>query len=656
MIILIRRWLKGGGLQIVLWVVLIIMALVFLLPDIPHMSRRSATWIATVNGQELMSDTLERKVAAFEEQLQQARRQWGQYADALFKMMKMKLDPKQMALEQMVQEALLDQAAQKLSVQLHHEYTNDKLANPYFLQSISDLIPLYALDSTGINEQALNAHLQRFGLSSHDFNQELQHALKRQFLIDMLTAASYIPSFEIREQIVNMYGLKKFSILTFSLDKLYQEEKRKEVSVQELKKFFDRNSKRYVIPEQRFGLIWKFTPQQYGITVNKEEIEAFYNTHKVKQFAEKPAQVQVRRILFKIDAEENLPEIMEKVRSVREELLKNPDQFAEKAKELSEDSETAKKGGLLPFFSRGTREKEFEKTALLLKQDGDISHVVRTNEGIEILQRVSKKTQTFKPLSQVEDQIRKKIELRSFKEQFLQDMKELLEEGEVSEEALEAFIKKRGGTAQNVGPLAKDQPDQLKLVQKLFRLGKGGLSFYIEDSTGVAVKLTDSEKEHLPAFDTIKKDVEQDLYREQATKQLQTVIANVRKKTATQSMSDITREFGGSIQTVDWIAKSDTKKLEELKNKGIPVESIFELEKVGSVTTTEDNEMGYLIRLDDIKPLPDEIFNEKKMEALASCTKEQVGQIESGFVASLYRNAIINTSESMPFSNEDNAV
>ena len=53
--------------------------------------------------------------------------------------------------------------------------------------------------------------------------------------------------------------------------------------------------------------MYRFSPTGYGITASNEEIERYYNNNKA-QYIDKPAQIQVRRILL------NLPLVRKKLR------------------------------------------------------------------------------------------------------------------------------------------------------------------------------------------------------------------------------------------------------------------------------------------------------------------------------------------------------
>lgn len=65
--------------------------------------------------------------------------------------------------------------------------------------------------------------------------------------------------------------------------------------------------------------------------------------------------------------------------------------FAELAKEKSEDRQSAVKGGELPWFGAGRMVKEFEEAAFALQENGDISKPVRTPYGWHIIKRMNQR-------------------------------------------------------------------------------------------------------------------------------------------------------------------------------------------------------------------------------------------------------------------------
>ncbi len=57
----------------------------------------------------------------------------------------------------------------------------------------------------------------------------------------------------------------------------------------------------------------------------------------------------------------------------------------------SEDKGSAKKGGELPWFGTGRMVPEFEKTAFALKNDGEISDIIKTSYGYHIIKRLERR-------------------------------------------------------------------------------------------------------------------------------------------------------------------------------------------------------------------------------------------------------------------------
>jgi len=71
--------------------------------------------------------------------------------------------------------------------------------------------------------------------------------------------------------------------------------------------------------------------------------------------------------------------------------IKQGEDFAELAKEYSEDRGSARKGGELPWFSTGRMVKEFEDAAFALSSIGEVSQPVRTGFGWHIIKLLDKK-------------------------------------------------------------------------------------------------------------------------------------------------------------------------------------------------------------------------------------------------------------------------
>jgi peptidyl-prolyl cis-trans isomerase C len=133
--------------------------------------------------------------------------------------------------------------------------------------------------------------------------------------------------------------------------------------------------------------------------LSDEEIQKYYERSKEAQFTT-PAQRCVRHILFTKDQKE-------KAEDVKQQLEDGGD-FAELAKENSEDPGSAENGGDLGCLSKGETVPEFEQAAFGAEQ-GEIVGPVQTEFGYHILQITDVKPEQTRPLQEVESQIRSQL-------------------------------------------------------------------------------------------------------------------------------------------------------------------------------------------------------------------------------------------------------
>jgi len=106
-----------------------------------------------------------------------------------------------------------------------------------------------------------------------------------------------------------------------------------------------------------------------------------------------PGQVTVAHIMIKAGKDLH-GEDSSNVRKKIDELytkVKAGEDFAELAKQFSDDKGSSRKGGELPAFGTGRMVPEFEKAAFALQKDGDFSQPVQTMYGWHIIKRLSKK-------------------------------------------------------------------------------------------------------------------------------------------------------------------------------------------------------------------------------------------------------------------------
>jgi len=120
----------------------------------------------------------------------------------------------------------------------------------------------------------------------------------------------------------------------------------------------------------------------------EEEISNFYKEH-MEDF-NVPEQRKVALIkIEKKPTEADEQDVRERAYEIRDEILKGRD-FADAAKEYSDDDVTAPNGGDLGFFKKGDMVNEFGEAAFSLKP-GEVSKPVRTTYGYHLIKVEEKK-------------------------------------------------------------------------------------------------------------------------------------------------------------------------------------------------------------------------------------------------------------------------
>jgi peptidyl-prolyl cis-trans isomerase D len=642
MITAMRKHIKSRGFKILLWICLLAVAGIFSVVELIKNAFAPAQWIAKINGTAITYPAFARKVFYQEQEIKAIRAQLGSYADVWFQMLGISTDPQEQALEILTQETLLNQAVKKAGIVADQELSKEWLRNPEFLQTIGDLVPPFAVENGIINPQVLRSYLQRSGLSNAEFETALAQALQRMTFSQLVKGAYHVPAIAIKNHFINEHSGKKFTIASVSFDAIKDTVKKEAVEQSEIEAFYNAHKNDYAVAEKRSGTWWTFDPALYGITVSPTEIEQYYKAHQ-SEYVEKPAQVQVRRILFAVTDPAQEIALSQKAEQVRAELEQNPASFAQVAQEISDDKASAVQGGLLPFFAKGTQEKQREMAAFVLKNDGDISPVIKTEKGFEILQRVARKAPETKSLASVESAIKNTLVKKKFAAQFTADARKVIEQAKSNPAALEEFVAAKQAKKQSITATA-DQATPV--AQALFKLKQGMIAPVMSGQEGNLVQLQSINERYVPALSEIKNNVLDDIYSQKAREKMQEVAQTVKPLLAAGDQQALGSIKGVTVETTGMLKKADKNSLELLQRKGIPTAQLFQLEQAGAIITAPSAQNLYVIKLNEVEPLDQAQFDAKKEEITHHLTNQGSLVLLNGVVASLYRNATIKLNSS----------
>lgn len=142
-----------------------------------------------------------------------------------------------------------------------------------------------------------------------------------------------------------------------------------------------------------------------SLEVSDAEAETFYKANPDK--FSRPAEVNARHILLKVEKDATPEVVAEKEAKAKELLEKAKVQGADFAALARENSEcpSAPKGGDLGFFAEGQMVEPFSKAAFALDK-GQISDIVRTDFGFHIIKLEDKRDAGTMGMDEVKEQIK----------------------------------------------------------------------------------------------------------------------------------------------------------------------------------------------------------------------------------------------------------
>ncbi len=164
------------------------------------------------------------------------------------------------------------------------------------------------------------------------------------------------------------------------------------------------------------------------INIGAAEVKKYYDEH--KDAFVRPEQVLLAEI--SLSTEGKKPDEIAAIRKKAEDLrdrIKKGDDFGELAKRYSEGP-TAKQGGELGEFERGQLSKQIEEVVFKMDRH-DITDVIQTKTGFEILKVVDHYQAGLQPMAKVENEILNRLYMQQVQPELRNFLAELREESYV---------------------------------------------------------------------------------------------------------------------------------------------------------------------------------------------------------------------------------
>lgn len=395
----IRDNSQGWIAKTIIGVIVVLMALTGF--DAIIQSTSNSQNAADVNGEKITQSSLN---AAVDMQRRQLIQQFGKDFDASL------LDDKllrQASLDSLIDRTLLLQGAKEAGMGF-----SDASLDQLILQT-----PAFQVDGK-FNAARFDQILQQQGMSRMEFRERL----KQDVLVSQLQASLAASNFVTDAELENFVRLDK-QTRDFASQTIHIDTKSVDISDDELKAYYDEHKDQYMSPEQVVVEYVELRKESFfaQAEASDEELQALYQ----KEIANLAEQRRAAHILLEVNDKLSDEQAKAKLAEVAERLKQGED-FAKLAEEVSQDPGSASNGGDLGFAGPGVYDPEFEKSLYVLKKD-EVSAPVRSSFGWHLIKLLDVQAPEVPSFDSLKAKLEREVKAQQVEQRFVEAAKELEE-------------------------------------------------------------------------------------------------------------------------------------------------------------------------------------------------------------------------------------
>ena len=555
--------IRDGASGILAYIIVILIAIPFAFWGIQEYFGGPADQkVAEVNGEEITK-------RLFDVQLQDQRRYLksilGTSFDSLYSD---ENQLKQNVLDTLIQNALLGEETKSAG----YRVSNAKLAER--IQSVPQF-----QESGRFSQTRYQQLLSSQGRSPGEFEEQL----RQEESINQYQGSAVFSSF-LPEKEKQRYASLKLQKRDFDYMLLESDPSAVTIDDDEMKSYYESNKESFKTLERVKLEYLEITQKTIAdaMSFSEDELLDSYNDDPARfQSAELR---KASHILFKLA--EDAPEAeftaaFEKAKAT-EARINNGESFADVAKELSEDSFSAKNGGNLGYLARGDIDNPVFMNKLFSMEKGKVSAPLKTSLGIQLIKLDDITLPKQKSFEAVRAQIENELSAEASEEEFIERAEQLSNLSYVNEDNLLAAAEALDMEVQTsdwiVGADLEGIASYPKVVSAAFSedvLSKGLNSDLLEVADGhvMVVRVAEHEPAEVQSMDKVIDQIKASLTQSKAREQLlskgKDILANL--KVNPESMSAVAEEQNTSLQSAGALRRDDDSVPSEI------VERVFSL-------------------------------------------------------------------------------
>lgn len=407
-----------------------------------------------------------------------------------------------------------------------------------------------------------NAIEQGTGMSVQQFESSLHDSMLEEKFRELVTDGVTVSPAEVQQEFQWRNDRVK---LQYALIKPSDLAPKIQPTDAELQAWFSRNQARYQIPEKRsvsYALL-DLAKLRSNIKATDAELQSYYKANIAQYQVQNRAHVE--HILFKTvgktDAE--VAEIKKKAEDVDQQAQKKGANFEDLAKKYSEDDQSASKGGDVGWILQGQTAPEVEKAAFSL-QKGQVSDLVTTPYGFEIIKVVDREEAHTKTLAEVHDEVQKAVLDQKVSDQANQIANQLADAVRDSDrQPLDALAKKFNLELGQVPPVSATDPVGLlgnsqEIHELVSSLQPGELSQPVQTDSGYVIfTVKDIAPAHQGTLEEVHAQVLADYQREKSVDLARQKAQQLEQKVKSgESLDKAAKELGLTVTTSDDFARN----------------------------------------------------------------------------------------------------